>query len=1165
MKTIQYLLLVVFFTAFSAISCIAQLNYPAGGFSTFAGTYSDLGTTGTIIPVANTDDAFSSPKYIGFTFNFNGASYDSFVLNTNGFIKLGRDTASGSLLYTDFYQPPPGGPFSSTSPLDTALIVAFGQDLWGGGVAQPELRMAVTGTFGTRKCIIQWKNFRDKLQGGSTLTSATQYDTINFQIILYESTNAIEFVFGRWVSSTNPSSARFGACGLKGSSNAANQLLTITKGSAIAWSNLIVNAGNYTTNALNYGNNVVTGRPAPDIGRTYHFNPVVNNDASVNYVKAMGKVAIPYYVPDSITASITNQGVNTLYNLPVTMTVSGTNTFSTGTIINSLAPSATAIVSFPPYNPANVGSSLITVSVPNDDNPSNNSAVYSLSVSNRTMSYMDSTKSVGQSYSGSSTIFASRYRVNGTGLITSVKFFLLSNSAADGVSVYGVVIDSLGAIVATTAPYVLQTSDLGNYITFNFPNPPLMSNTYFFAGMACGPIVTTTYFLGTIQNEVSPRQETCVTFGLSGGVPSYPAYGRFMTECTIDPIPAIDVGVSISAPGANATIPTGVNIPLRAVVKNFGTQIRSAGIQVWYSVNGGIAKGPVSTTSAIAQGDTTSVLFTSTNSLNVSTAGSYSVKFYTSYPGDLMNGNDTLTVTYNSVAGITSYPYRLAANILTTWTPVNNTLGLWKQGSAMLPNGIISSTVLYMDNFNISANNAQIVSPIFNFTGLANPVLHFNVAHAPRNISARFDSLEVLVSTDGGYSYTSVYTKVSQLTSPPLGTVAASAVQYNPATATDWRHEAVNLAAFANNPYIIIAIKGSSGLGNQVYISNIIISNPSSVSVQPVYSAMSYTLGNFSVYFPSAIGAFGGEVMICRYNTAPYTSASPVFATNTSATAPNNAVFTPSNVSVDRYWTATYSGFGTGYPASTIPYSILIDYAGMAGISSPDNLYVMKRSENNGSWNAVTTYRGGTLLSTTNLYGFSDFVLGSQPGYNVLPLKWLGFSARLDGNNALLEWSTASEQNNDFFEVERAQNGYDFSSIGNVSGTKNTNKVNNYKFVDPKVIDLSNIVYYRVKQYDMDGNFSYSKIVSLDFSQKELLSVYPNPFNDKIELQYNFVPSASPIITFTDVEGREIVVQVKKYDSKIVIDELQSLPSGMYLLKVNYEGSLKVYKILKAK
>lgn len=1192
MKTFFTRIFILSLFVFTAKNSSAQLNYLTGGFTTFPSTYNDIGTGGTVITMTNNDSGHSAVITLPFSFTYNYHSYTSAVMYVDGFIKLGDgsgDTVvnAPNLLYTSFTNTLgtlTGGPFNnatttavgSSAPQDSSLIVPFGEDLYA-GANTPDFRYAVTGTTGTRILTFQWKNVSDKLQCGV----ATQYDTINFQVKLYEGTNAIEFVYGRWVSSANTSNAHFAACGLKGSNCTNPQLITLTKGSAVAWSSPTINAGNYTVNALNFGNNVTTSRPAPDPGRVYHFNPVVYNDAAVIEVRAIGKIALSAYSPDSIRATIANPGINALTGLVVTLTISGTNTFTTTTTVSSIASGGVAYIAFPPYTPTNTGACLITVSVPTDDNTTNNSFSYGLSVSDRTLGYTDTTRSFAGSNGSFPTIYACKYRIVGSKIVSSVKFFIPSNSAAVGAVCQGVVIDSTNTIRATSATYTLTAGDMGTYVSFNMIVPPVISNTSFFAGISVISGIGT-YYLNIYQSEGTTfgtninynRPDVELTFPNGAGVaPTILTTGRYMIECNLDPLPAIDAGVSAAAPVNNATVPSGVSFPLRAYVKNYGTQLRPSGIQVRYSVNGGPVIGPVSTTVSLNQNDTTSVLFTGANSLNFATPGTYVVKVYTSLSGDPIAGNDTITLTYNAVTPITTLPYRLPFGILTAWTPINNTpTVLWKTsipGSPVqtLPSGVVTTQgLLMMDNMLASTGaNAKVQSPVFSFAGVTRPILHFNVACAPHTTTGKDDTLQVLVSTDGGYSYNALYTKSSQLSSPSLGTVAAQSATYAPGNALDWRHESVDLSAYAGNPYVLIAFQGKTGTGNNVYIANIIVSNPASISTQSVSSPTTYSSGITTVNFFSSIGATGGELSISRYSGYPSSTASPVYATNAAATTGNSNVFTPTNV-WDNWWTITYSGIGTGNLAASAQYYLQLDITGVGGMAQPDNLYIMKRSENNGSWTALSTIRSTNTLFAGPLSGFSDFTIGSQPAYNTLPVTWLDLTAKKYAEDIMVKWSTASEINNDHFVVERSNNGYDFYQIAEVKAAQNSNSKTDYTYLDENIPANVKVIYYRIKQIDKEGTTSSSKVVSVELGNElNSITVFPNPFNNNIELT---LPEKSKDIrmVITDLSGRKVYENTLNNSGShtISFNGLDIIENGFYLITVYADGNSQTFKMTKA-
>ncbi|MEM6806724.1 MAG: S8 family serine peptidase, partial [Bacteroidota bacterium] len=112
------------------------------------------------------------------------------------------------------------------------------------------------------------------------------------------------------------------------------------------------------------------------------------------------------------------------------------------------------------------------------------------------------------------------------------------------------------------------------------------------------------------------------------------------------------------------------------------------------------------------------------------------------------------------------------------------------------------------------------------------------------------------------------------------------------------------------------------------------------------------------------------------------------------------------------------------------------------------------------------------------------------------PVEWLDFSGRIENGIAQLRWSTGSEQNNAYFEVQKSKGG-NFVSVGQLAGQGNSSEVQSYQFEDP--LPFSGRNYYRIKQVDANGSFTYSKVLDLSWeevSQMKLSSLYPNPSHD---------------------------------------------------------------------
>ena len=228
-----------------------------------AGTYTSLAATGTALTMANTDDANSAPQTLPFSFAYNGATFTQFVVNTNGFIKLGAVAPPANTFVAE------DSTSTATDPLvssEANLILAFNTDLIGG--TNPEYRVATTGTAPNRVTTIQWKGVTDK-----QVYETPQYVNFTFQIKLYETTNVIETVYGLPTAGTGTAAFRISAVGLKGvgagtNGPANNTYVFATKSSSTLWSGATFTSAATQYPTLNFRQTVL-----PDAGRTFRFTP----------------------------------------------------------------------------------------------------------------------------------------------------------------------------------------------------------------------------------------------------------------------------------------------------------------------------------------------------------------------------------------------------------------------------------------------------------------------------------------------------------------------------------------------------------------------------------------------------------------------------------------------------------------------------------------------------------------------------------------------------------------------------------------------------------------------------------------------------------------------------------------------------------------------------
>ncbi len=169
----------------------------------------------------------------------------------------------------------------------------------------------------------------------------------------------------------------------------------------------------------------------------------------------------------------------------------------------------------------------------------------------------------------------------------------------------------------------------------------------------------------------------------------------------------------------------------------------------------------------------------------------------------------------------------------------------------------------------------------------------------------------------------------------------------------------------------------------------------------------------------------------------------------------------------------------------------------------------------------------------------------------ILPVNWLSLEGSFISEKAELHWTTEAETNNNFFLIQRSSDGLNFETIGKLSGNGTTSLINQYSFVD--TTPYSELSYYRIVQYDLDGRSSYSKVITLSRNDIEI-SISPNPSKSS----FTVTASAETSIKVTDLLGREIL-------SDSIISEMYSfgsnLPGGTYIVSL-MKGNLIRHTII---
>ena len=184
----------------------------------------------------------------------------------------------------------------------------------------------------------------------------------------------------------------------------------------------------------------------------------------------------------------------------------------------------------------------------------------------------------------------------------------------------------------------------------------------------------------------------------------------------------------------------------------------------------------------------------------------------------------------------------------------------------------------------------------------------------------------------------------------------------------------------------------------------------------------------------------------------------------------------------------------------------------------------------------------------------------STLGGIILPVKWLSFDVVRQDKNALLNWVVASEEANHHYEVQRSTDGIHFTTITSIN--KNVNGNHNYKYTDAGIINSgATILYYKIKQVDIDGKMSYSDVrfLRIEKTEQPYVTLYPVPARDKLNVIIKSDIAVKTELQILDMSGRimsRTVAQVNKGNNNIVL-QVNDLPGGQYML-VSSDASLVI-------
>lgn len=413
------------------------------------------------------------------------------------------------------------------------------------------------------------------------------------------------------------------------------------------------------------------------------------NDAETRTVYTLGK--LPLGVGHTVEAPIKNVGASAITSLTATLNVTGANTYTDVVSVSSLASGAIENIVFAPYSLSVAGNNTVTVSVSADNNPANDSYSYN-QISGNTFSYADTSAVTGAlGYADGSGLMLCRYWAGTSKSVVQVNAFIAADADNLGQTVYGVVTNDQGTIVAQSANHVVAPADTGQWVSLALIVPPTFTNEEFYAGLAQTANVATPYYpLGT-QTEAYARPDAFYITDLTGGtLTEANTYGRFMIEAELGSGNNYDCAVSaILSPNNSSSCILGSNELVEVTVANLGVMDVS-NVPVSYMVNGSNLVNEV-ITGLIPAG--TSVNYIFSTAVNLSSLQTYQIEAFTALANDEDVSNDTTSVL------VTHGDAFITVDILTDDYGYETYWGLFNTaGDLVYIDGIYDNATLYSIN-----------------------------------------------------------------------------------------------------------------------------------------------------------------------------------------------------------------------------------------------------------------------------------------------------------------------------------------------------------------------------------------------------------------------------------------------------------------------------------
>ncbi len=178
-----------------------------------------------------------------------------------------------------------------------------------------------------------------------------------------------------------------------------------------------------------------------------------------------------------------------------------------------------------------------------------------------------------------------------------------------------------------------------------------------------------------------------------------------------------------------------------------------------------------------------------------------------------------------------------------------------------------------------------------------------------------------------------------------------------------------------------------------------------------------------------------------------------------------------------------------------------------------------------------------------------------------LPINLLSINGHNEQTANIINWTTSSEINNSHFDIERSEDGIEFIKIGETKSAGNTTVSTNYSFTDKT--PLTGTSFYRLKQWDFNGEFQYSKIISVENKSKQLgVTIYPNPAKENIIVKSLTAKTYNRTVEIMDMLGKKVTSVTLSANQSVININTQNIGNGVYFVRVNGGNEMIIEKLV---